>query len=229
MKPLAPILAVTFDAGGTLIHPWPSVGHVYATVAAEHGVPNLPPQQLNDNFAAAWRAKRNFSHTREDWTALVDRTFAGLCDPLPSRTFFPDVFERFAQPDAWRVYDDVLPALDALVSRGLRLAVISNWDDRLRPLLERLRLDTYFDAIVVSCEVAFAKPSPVVFGIAAQKLGAPADQILHVGDSLSEDYEGAKAAGFEARLIDRQGSPRAGHVLRSLRELELIVPSIDPL
>ena len=36
MTHLGHIQAVTFDVGGTLIRPWPSVGHVYAEVAARH-------------------------------------------------------------------------------------------------------------------------------------------------------------------------------------------------
>jgi phosphoglycolate phosphatase-like HAD superfamily hydrolase len=48
-----PIQAVTFDVGGTLIDPWPSVGHVYAAVAAEHGLTGVDPESLNVRFAAA--------------------------------------------------------------------------------------------------------------------------------------------------------------------------------
>src|SRR5438105_3059127 len=138
------IRAVTVDVGGTLIEPWPSVGHVYAEVAARNGCRNIAPESLNRNFAAAWREKKNFQHTREDWAQLVDSTFAGLCQPLPSQTFFPAIYERFAQSDAWRIYDDVLPSLDALDALDLPLAIISNWDQRLRPLLQQLGLDRYF-------------------------------------------------------------------------------------
>jgi len=197
------IQAVTFDVGGTLIRPWPSVGQVYADVAGRHGVKNLSPETLNRNFAAAWRARRNFQHTREDWARLVDQVFTGICQPPPSRTFFPAIYERFAEADPWRVYDDVLPALDALASLDIRLALISNWDERLRPLLRRLRLDRYFEIVVVSCEVGFAKPSPVIFEHASRRIGVPPAQIIHAGDSYGEDVAGARAAGFQPVLIDR--------------------------
>src|SRR5437763_2728433 len=141
MMPARQIQAVTFDVGGTLIRPWPSVGHVYAEVAAQHGLRNLSPESLNQSFAAAWREKKNFQHTKEGWARLVDQTFAGLCEPPPSRAFFPAIYQRFAEADTWRIYDDVLPALDALASKDVPLAVISNWDERLRPLLRQLRLD----------------------------------------------------------------------------------------
>jgi len=212
--------AVSFDVGGTLIQPWPSVGGVYAEVAAQHGVKNISPEKLNKKFASAWRAKKNFQHTHEDWAALVDQTFAGLCASRPSQSFFPAIYQRFAELGAWRMYDDVLPALDALASKDIPLAVISNWDERLRPLLEQFRLDRYFEIIVVSCEVGFAKPSPVIFEHAAKKLGIAPENIMHVGDSAKEDVAGAKAAGLEALLIDRDKTSIQAQQVSSLRQLE---------
>ena len=213
------VQAVSFDVGGTLIQPWPSVGGVYADVAARHGVKNLSPEKLNKQFAAAWRARKNFQHTQTDWADLVDQTFAGLCEPRPSQTFFPAIYQRFAELGAWRMYEDVLPALDALASKDIPLAVISNWDTRLRPLLEQFRLDRYFEIIVVSCEVGFAKPSPVIFEHAAKKLGIAYENMVHVGDSAKEDIAGAKAAGAGALLIDRdKKSVQAGRI-SSLGEL----------
>jgi putative hydrolase of the HAD superfamily len=213
--------AVTFDVGGTLIAPHPSVGHVYAEVAARHGATNLSPELLNRHFAAAWRAKKNFNHTREDWVSLVEATFAGVPHSPSSETFFPALFQRFGEAQAWRIYDDVLPALDFLASRGINLAVVSNWEERLRPLLQQLRLESYFETIIVSCEVAFTKPSQVIFEHATQKLGLPPESIVHVGDSLIEDYEGAKAAGLQALLLDRRKSSASDGQINSLRELKL--------
>ena len=92
--------AVTFDVGGTLIQPWPSVGRVYAEVAAQHGLKNLSPEKLSKNFATAWRAKKNFQHTYGDWADVVDQTFAGLCEPRPSQTFFVEqVWPNFLSKD----------------------------------------------------------------------------------------------------------------------------------
>jgi putative hydrolase of the HAD superfamily len=150
---------------------------------------------------------------------LVDEVFNNLVSAPPSETFFAQLFERFAQPEAWRVFDDVLPALDALASRDVKLGVISNWDERLRGLLERLKLDRYFETITVSCEVGFSKPSPVIFEHASTKLGLSPGAILHIGDSPEMDLEGARAAGFHALRIRRSGSKPADDHLHSLAEL----------
>jgi putative hydrolase of the HAD superfamily len=185
------------------------VGHVYAEVAARHGIKRLSAVSLNRRFTAAWRAATDFSHSRADWAALVDATFRGLTDRPPSQTFFGELYARFASPDAWRIYEDVIPTLDALAARGLRLGIISNWDERLRPLLDRLKLAGYFEAIIVSREVGSPKPSRCIFEQA----------ILHVGDSLAMDVRGARAAGLQAVLVHRTGGVRRAGRIKSLRAL----------
>lgn len=213
------VLAVTFDVGGTLIQCWPSVGHVYAEVAAQHGYRDIPVAELNRRFAAAWRRLHDFHHTREQWAALVAETFGLLVSPGATDTFFPALYERFAEPDAWRLFDDALPALKMLKSRGLRLGVISNWDARLRPLLRLLELDPHFDAITVSCEVAAPKPSATIFRETARALGVAPEKILHVGDSLESDFRGAVAAGFQAAWLRRGKARLQPGQVQSLRDL----------
>ena len=199
------IRAVTLDVGGTLIEPWPSVGHVYAEVASRHGLA-VSPEVLNRQFVSAWKAKKDFFHTRSGWSDLVDQTFAGLAETPPSRTFFAALYEAFAAPSAWRIFVDVLPCLEELRRRRLKLGAISNWDERLRPLLQKLQLDVWFDAIVISVEAGRSKPDAAIFQRAAGQLEVDPASILHIGDSGWEDMEGARAAGFQSLLI-RRGEP----------------------
>jgi putative hydrolase of the HAD superfamily len=214
------IRAVTFDVGGTLIEPWPSVGHVYAEVAGRHGVGALQPEVLNRQFASAWLRFGNFNHGREEWAALVDATFSGLVEETPSQTFFPELYDRFREARSWRIFDDVLPTLNALAALDLRLGIISNWDDRLGPLLDQLGLSKFFEAIVISCDVGFPKPSPVIFEHTSKKLGVALEQILHVGDSLETDIAGAQSAGCAAVLIERGKKGDAAGQIGSLTEIE---------
>jgi putative hydrolase of the HAD superfamily len=219
------IKAVTLDVGGTLMEPWPSVGHVYAEVAAEHGLKTFSPDQLNARFKQAWRARKNFGHSRNDWEELVNEVFGPQSKPS-SGAFFAQLYERFAEPAAWHLFEDVIPALDALASREIKLAVISNWDERLRGLLHALKLDRYFEAFAISCEVGFPKPSPVIFAHAAEKLGLAAQNILHIGDSLEMDIDGARAAGFSALQIHRLSGDPAGTGIHSLAELPAIIEKL---
>ena len=213
------IKAVTFDVGGTLIEPWPSVGHVYAEVAARHGLKTFSPEQLNARFKTAWQARTNFEYTRQDWAALVDDVFDIPRSNPPSINFFSELYDRFAQPEPWRVFDDVVPALASLRSQGIRLGIISNWDERFRGLLHKLKLDNYFETFAISCEVGFPKPSQNIFRHAATELDLWPGAILHIGDSSEMDVQGAKDAGFEALLIERTAAPREIGKIHSLTEL----------
>jgi putative hydrolase of the HAD superfamily len=211
--------AVTFDVGGTMIEACPSVGHIYAEVATRHGVANVSPEELNRRFQAAFVACKPSPQTATEWAAVVDKTFEGLTAEPPSRTIFSELYERFSQASAWRIYDDVLPTLAALAARGIRLGVISNWDERLRPLLERLDLIRHFAAVAISSELGSRKPVPEIFRRAAAMLGLPSQAILHVGDSAEEDFAGAQAAGFSALLLDRNGASDKGRRIGRLIEL----------
>jgi putative hydrolase of the HAD superfamily len=213
------IKAVTFDVGGTLITPWPSVGHIYAEVAAGRGYGGVSAELLNQRFSAVWKSFTNFEHSRAQWAALVDATFFGVIDALPSRTFFGELYERFSEPTAWRIFDDVMPTLGALKSRGFKLGVISNWDERLRPLLRGLKLYDYFETMVISCEVGSPKPAFAVFDRATKQLATKPGAVLHVGDSLEMDFEGAQTAGFAAVWLDRKATSAGLKVVPSLRDL----------
>jgi putative hydrolase of the HAD superfamily len=211
------IQAVTFDVGGTLIQPWPSVGEVYAKIAARHGM-KVSAQELQQRFKAAWRVQKNFAYTREAWASLVDETFGELCGGPPGENFFAELYDFFAQPEAWRIFDDVLPTLEQLAVEKIRLGIISNWDERLGILLRRLDLEKYFEVIVISCDAGFAKPSPKIFAQAAEKFHLPPPAILHIGDSFELDVRGARAAGFHGLQIRRGENPMSTDVISHLGE-----------
>jgi len=96
-------------------------------------------------------------------------------------------------------------------ARGIRLAVVSNFDQRLIGLLEALGLAELLETVVVSSAVGAAKPDPLPFQRALQQLQLPPEAVWHIGDS-PEDEAGARAAGLRCLLIRRpkpQGTPSA--------------------
>jgi len=213
----AQIKAVTFDVGGTLIEPWPSVGHVYSAVAAELGYSGLSAEKLNEAFVRAWKLKQNFDYSLRAWFALVEEVFVPQLSPPLSQKLFESLYQRFTDRAVWRVYDDVRPTLKRLRQRGYRLAVISNWDERLKPLLIDLQLSDYFETIVVSVDVGATKPSPKIFDHTLAVLNLPATAVLHVGDSVDEDIVGPQQCGISALLLDRTG--KSTNSLSSLKDL----------
>lgn len=209
------IEAVTFDATRTLIAPR-SPGEEYARILSRHGV-ELPPVELERAIAEAWAqlactadpARDRFAAhpggPRGFWRRLLERAAELAGGARPSPFAAAELYERFAGPEPWRVYDDVRPALAALGEAGVRLAVISNFDERLPRLLERLDLASPFEVIVWSQSVGVEKPHPRIFATALERLGVAPARALHVGDRAREDVEGALGAGLAALRIDRAG------------------------
>ena len=235
-----PTRLVCLDAAGTLFRVRGSVGAIYAEIAVAHGLPRREDLEdlLERRFREAFLAMpapvyRPGDHAHNDrvdrqwWRLLVARVMAGL-GPLSFPGFFDEVYAAFANPSVWETYPEVAGVLLDLRRRGLRLAIVSNFDARLFPVCEGLGLAAAVDAIVIAAEVGVAKPGAGIFHAAVQRLGLPSAGALHVGDSLEEDVQGALAAGLLAVHLQRDGGPLATfapgfQVIRNLSELPALL------
>jgi len=219
------VRAVSFDATGTLIHS-PRLGAIYSAVLARHGY-EVEPQRAGELCRTVWQESsltlrhgedRFASHpegARGWWRGFLKRLCVHLEAPPPSRFAAAELFERMSRPDAWELYPDAEPALAELRRRGLRLAVIANWDERLPRLLADLGLEARFETVVTSQGAGVEKPHPLIFQTALGLLDLSAESVLHVGDRRLEDLEGAEALGMPAVLLTRRGGSGVG----SLAEL----------
>ena len=121
-------------------------------------------------------------------------------------------------------YPDAEPALRTLRERGLRLVIASNWDCSLPDFLGPTGLLGLVDGVVTSAAAGAAKPAPAVFERALALARVEHGEAVHVGDSLLNDVEGARAAGIRALLVTREGPAPAGvQAMGSLAELPALV------
>ncbi len=206
------ISAVTLDAGGTLMYPYPSVGAIYAEVMSRHGL-DLAPDLLEAAFRKSWKSVQRSQNgavsensERAFWRQLVSATICGLGEPDDFDALFDDLWESFGAVDRWRLHDGARELIDTLAGRNLQVAILSNWDHRLRHILEGMQLVARFDAIIISSEVGMEKPHAGIFRHAELALAVDAAAILHVGDSLLHDIHGAWRAGWQALLVTHGGS-----------------------
>lgn len=76
----------------------------------------------------------------------------------------------------------------------------------LRKVLIELGLAGYFDFQLYSDEEGFSKPNQAFYQLMLNNVSAlkniPLNHIIHVGDNVITDYEGAKAAGINALLVN---------------------------
>ena len=232
------VVAVSLDVTGTLIHS-PRLAEIYSTVLERHGT-RIPTSVLEDLIPTVWNefdcrveaGVDRFGQHPEGATGWWNDYLQRICDlrelPHPGPFAASELYDRFAQADAWEIFPDVLSALDELARAGFRLLALSNWDPRLPMILERLDLARRFEAIVYSAEVGFEKPHEGIFAEALEQIGLRAGSVAHVGDRQIDDVEGAVAVGMHALLIDRSGETGDLDDLRDLPErLRLVEPMLS--
>jgi REG-2-like HAD superfamily hydrolase len=212
------------------------VENAYGGAFRRWGVP-VADEEVRDALHGTWglvaarqaRGEVRWGHEggeRGFWRSFVQEVLTRVGGgPLPEG-LLDDLVEHFARPESWSLYPEVLEVLSALRERGLKLLVVSNWDSNLPALLDRLDLTRHFDGVVVSALVGASKPAREIFDTALSLAGVAAHEALHVGDSPSEDYEGARNAGLPALLLDRAGVARVG--FESIRSLHEILPRVSP-
>ncbi|MFQ3671611.1 MAG: HAD-IA family hydrolase [Verrucomicrobiia bacterium] len=197
---------IFFDAAGTIIRLGRPVGETYAEVARHYGA-SVSAEEAERGFRQAWqdlgRAGGRFA--RAWWREVVWRSLPAEVReaPFPFEDYFEEVFEVFARPEVWRVYPEVEGVLARLEEMGVRRAVLSNWDGRLRRILEGLELAQWFEWIGVSEELGAAKPDEAVFRAAEAAVGVDGGRIWLVGDDREADVGGAMRAGWTGRLVLR--------------------------
>ena len=221
----ASLKAIFFDAMGTLFYLNGTVGDHYALVASEVGLA-LGADQLDRAFYSAWekmpqRAAIDAPRENDDkgwWRELVDLVLGEVAPSLSEfdrDNFFEVVYEHFAEAGVWELYPDVPGVLEQLQPR-FQLAVISNFDGRLRLILEHLGISKFFRHIFLSSELGADKPDPEIFRRALKFMDLTANEVLHVGDDPDRDWEAASAAGL---LVFQLDPPR--NSLRDLLDVSL--------
>ncbi len=207
------IKAIFFDAVGTLFYLTKTVGDHYAYVGREVGL-DLDAQELERAFQTAWkkvpqRAAIDGPRDNDDtgwWRELVDLVLdqvAPSLNELDRDNFFEIAYEHFAEVGVWELYPEVRGVLEQLQPH-FQLAVISNFDGRLRLILEHLGISKFFRHVFVSSELGADKPDPEIYQHALQFIDLKPNEVLHVGDDPERDWEAASAAGLSIFRLDRQ-------------------------
>jgi putative hydrolase of the HAD superfamily len=206
------IEAIFFDAVGTLFGLTKTVGDHYAYVGREIGL-DFDAQSLDRAFHAAWKQmpqRGAIDGPRENddkfwWRELVDLVLDRIAPSLSEfdrDNFFEVAYEHFAEPGVWELYPEVRGVLEDL-QPVFKLAVISNFDGRLRLILQHLSISKFFTNILVSSEVGADKPDPEIFRRALKIMHLNANEVLHVGDDPGRDWKAANAAGLLVFQLNR--------------------------
>jgi putative hydrolase of the HAD superfamily len=207
--------AIFFDGVGTLIYLPKSVGFHYSLVGRRVGL-MLDPAALDAAFAVSWKQMPDRSAIpgpRDDddrgwWRDLVDRVLDQVAPgtkELDRDAFFEVAYSHFAEAGVWALYPEVIEVLEVLRPR-FQLSIISNFDGRLRMILEQLGISKFFAHVFLSSEIGADKPDVAIYDRALKLSGTTPNEALHVGDDPVRDWKGAESAGMSVFRLERPGN-----------------------
>lgn len=234
----APLRAVFLDIGDTVMRPNPSWEGVYALALREHGI-EVDVEELRQALRRAyhhggWGTENGFEPTAEtSFRRTVEIDAAAIAElglePMDD-AFYRRLSELFEVTSHWHIFPDAYPALRELKERGLVVGAVSNWVWNLPELLHALDLVRHFDFIAASARIGFEKPHPRIFEWALEKAKVEPASVIHVGDHVDADIDGARGVGIQGVLIDRAQRYRPDDVPEGvpvIHSLEELVPIVD--
>ncbi|RYR01470.1 hypothetical protein Ahy_B06g080341 isoform A [Arachis hypogaea] len=215
--------ALLVDAVGTLVLPSQPMAEIYRTIGEKYGVEYSEDEILHRYrraYSQPWGKSRlrlllfyfslrfillisiklfvdrYVNDGRPFWQYIVSYS-TGCSDSQ----YFEELYNYYMTDKAWHLCDpEAEKVFNALRKSGVKLAIVSNFDTRLRPVLRALNCENWFDAVAVSAEVAAEKPNPTIFLKACELLGVNPEDAVHVGDDRRNDVWGARDAGCDAWL-----------------------------
>lgn len=181
------VRAIVIDLDGTLLHTAPELAE-----SANRMLRDMDRQPVSQDLLMSYIG--NGIH----W--LVKRALTGDMHAEPDAALFDEalpIFEKHYTELACdsKPFANVVQGLDAMKAAGFRLGCITNKVMRYTdPILKASGLAPYFEIVLAGDTLPEKKPHPLPLLHAAKFFGVPIEQLLLVGDSLS-DAQAARAAG----------------------------------
>jgi putative hydrolase of the HAD superfamily len=228
--------AILFDLGYTLIYFEPRQEEIVLRALREAGA-ERSETEIRAAVEVVWgeyyrdAATVTFPATeaydRQVQSALSTGLLAQLGldrDPLTLATYSHCLESWFNRPGVIRPFPEAVDVLTQLQAAGYRLGIVSNWSWNLRQRVAQVGLETFFEVIWASAYAGCNKPHPDIFHQALARMSPPPvrpERALYVGDSYAHDVIGARNAGLDVVLLDRQGQATTADcpVIADLRDL----------
>lgn len=203
---------IAFDAAGTLFEPAVPVERIYAGCFSKFGF-NIPEITWKSAFRTAFQVTPDPVYAgdgeaveKDWWRAVVRHSAEAAGVRLDSNSMdaaFEELFAHYARGAAWKLFPETQQILVSLKTQNFGLAVTSNFDFRLRPVITELAITDHFDFILTSADVGARKPSPLILNQFIEQTGSDPHACCLVGDSLHADGGAAEAAGIAFFHLDR--------------------------
>jgi len=197
------VKAVVFDAFGTLIR---------------IGTRLRPYRQLQRAMERYGRSPQSDDAVRMMTTRGGIATIAAACRVhVPPDVLAPIEADLLAELETISLYEDTTEVLRQLRTAGFRLGLCSNLAAPYGVAAKLLVPGV--DAYAMSYEVGALKPDVRIYRHVCSALGVDAGEVLFIGDTPAMDFDGPKAFGMQACLLQREGASAITPAVRSLTEV----------
>lgn len=231
------LAAVLFDYGHTLVDiRWGESTMVEGerVFLEALAAPGVPLELFHEEVVALLQEAETavVDHVEVDYPAVLRGALARFGVTPPAADLAAAMRAQILSWNSVRhVHPDAHELLDALRARGLRIGYVSNTYDPPEILREVMRdegMEQRADAIVLSSELGYRKPSPRIYQAALREVDTPAAATLFVGDRVLEDVVGPAREGMRTCLATWFRSDEGDHALagsvadQPLQVLELV-------
>ncbi len=212
-----------FDAVHTILRPMPDVISAYFLAGKRHGsaiAKNDVKRRFREGRRKVFGTSVSAKETKRGalpssdhiefqlWSELVAHVFE---DVHPIGELFQKLWEHFASPANWQLYDDVDSCFNSIKAAGHQIVVASNFDTRLLEILERQPCCQLIDRVYCSAAVGYRKPDPMFYEVVSRSSGFDdPSSIVMVGDDFQNDYVAPRMHGWNALHLNRQTSEPSG-------------------
>jgi putative hydrolase of the HAD superfamily len=197
--------AVVFDVDFTIAKPGPDLGpEGYRRLGERFGLALDPARYDDARVAALTELERHpeLDHDEEIWVLFTERIIVGMGGAGDTYACALEMTRAWERAEHFELYEDALPALEALRGQGLRLGLLSNTARDLEQFVAHHGFEV--DAVLTSRAHGKTKPHETIFRAMLERLDVEPGAAAMVGDTLEDDIEGARAIGMRAVLVDRE-------------------------
>lgn len=207
---------VSFDAFGTLYTPKHSVSVQYYEIAKKFipGLSHVPELKIVDAIREMRAQYPNYGKTAGIsqelwWHQTIEKVFQGYrYDP----SMVSALYDHFVDKNLYTLYPGVIPLLEFLRNRDVKLVICSNSDERLKSVLQSLQISHYFDYVYLSYNLDCSKPDPKFFDKVASDLcdklkisrSSLLESMWHCGDDYEKDYTFATNQQITGVFVDTE-------------------------
>lgn len=170
-------------------------------------------ETVNEAFRST-RPRRNTGAYRDQSAEMGAVVAAAGVEPDPPLIRELVAAERAFSAERVTPFPDALPVVAELRARGVATVLVSNCSHNTMVVVEQLRLEDAFDALILSFQVRAAKPDRRIYLAALDAVGARPQDAVFVDDQAAY-VDGAIALGIDARLILRPSMEPAEGVSRA--------------